>query len=92
VLAIVQIAVASAVQSSTKTMGVTMSHPLDKLDVHQIGALLRYKNRFGRKWKEDLISAWEKGKYVYTNANDAALLQQVRNAIGPGGLMRVTLK
>jgi hypothetical protein len=54
----------------------------------QLAALQRFAERHGRYWKSKLNYAWSTGRYDWEarRTDDAALLQQVRNALGPSWL------
>jgi len=58
----------------------------------QLAALERFRVQHGRRWKVGLRAAWSNGVYpIYARDNgDDALLQQVRNALGPSWLVRYT--
>lgn len=64
-------------------------HPIEKLNAHQIAALMEWRATQGRQWRRALRECWESGRYGALPADDVALLQQVRNAIGPSGLSRI---
>lgn len=54
----------------------------------QRGALLAWFAARGRNWKSDLSRAWESGDYG--SFPQAAELQQLRNALGPRWLQKIT--
>jgi hypothetical protein len=54
------------------------------LSAEQISALQGYAVENGRYWKSKLLTDWEKGR-------SQGPLQQVRNNIGPSGLLRLKL-
>ena len=56
----------------------------------QARAVLNYGRANGRAWKAQLLLAWERGWDA--REEDAALLRQVRNNLGPRWLTRVTIK
>ena len=50
------------------------------MNVDQINALNRFAKSNGRNWREPLLTGWHTGKALpKTSAEDAALLQQLRN-------------
>lgn len=52
-------------------------------------ALQRFSAKYGRNWKAQLIELWASGK---DDARpDGALLRQLRNVLGPDGLMALAL-
>ena len=56
----------------------------------QQAALDRFRVKHGRRWKAWLRASWSSGVYpIYACENgDDALLQQVRNTLGPSWLAR----
>lgn len=56
----------------------------------QIEAMKRFAAAHGRCWKQELREAWMSGYYPQTGLqeNDDAYLQQVRNTLGPGWLIK----
>lgn len=54
----------------------------------QLSALKRFAEANGRYWKSKLNTCWMRAAYDYRlrENGDAALLQQVRNALGPSWL------
>lgn len=66
--------------------------PIERLTVHHVTALMRWKATQGRQWKSALRDCWQTGKYGALPPDDVALLQQVRNIIGPPGLSRINLE
>lgn len=52
-------------------------------------ALIDFKARNGRRWKDKLKRLWATGKDE--RHPDGALLRGVRNEIGPGGLDKVVV-
>ena len=55
----------------------------------QLAALEWYATRYGRTWKSKLLRDWETGE---PHGDYTAPLRQVRNQIGPTGLMRLKLR
>ena len=55
-----------------------------------LAALERFRVQHGRRWKSWLRASWSSGVYpIYARDNgDDALLQQVRNALGPSWLAK----
>ncbi len=49
-------------------------------------AVMAFRESNGRDWKEDLSTAWSTGNYKGVPSDQAALLQQVRNTMGPSWL------
>jgi hypothetical protein len=67
-----------------------MQRAIDKLNVHHVAALMSWKATQGRCWKARLRECWDAGnKYGNLPDNEAALLTQVRNLIGPSGLSQL---
>jgi hypothetical protein len=60
----------------------------EELGPEHHAALHRYATKHGRTWKNKLNTDWEKG---HTHGDDTAALRQVRNNIGPSGLMKYKL-
>jgi hypothetical protein len=58
------------------------------LESHHHDALKHYAKENGRSWKSKLNTDWEKGT---THGEYTASLRQVRNRIGPSGLMKYKL-
>lgn len=60
---------------------------MNRIDLadEQLAALRDFAAQQGRQWKSVLRYMWETGRY-YGTATNSALLQQVRNKIGPSGL------
>jgi hypothetical protein len=53
--------------------------PLISPDQHQMAALRAFRDRNGIDWKDKLHQCWMSAKYPGMDADQAALLQQVRN-------------
>lgn len=70
----------------------TATRPIDRLNIHHVAALMRWQAEQGRFWKRALLRCWETGNYGALTSADVALLQQVRNVIGPSGLQRLSLR
>jgi len=64
------------------------------LSVEQAVALLAFAARSGRSWKAELRTVWATCGYDAAGVGheEAACLQQIRNAFGPLWLARVTMK
>lgn len=62
---------------------------MDTLTLEQIDALKRFKASYGRTWKSQLNTLWFSGRDE--RQADAGLLRQVRNSIGPSGLLKVKI-
>ena len=64
-----------------------MSADLSKLDNEMISALLDWRQRSGRSWKEHLQLAWMTG----ADENDprGSALRHIRNYLGPSWLDRL---
>jgi len=65
-----------------------------KPNTEQKAAVLRFATAYGhgRQWKAQLRACWERSRYLgVTSQEDAAILQGVRNQLGPSWLARVTL-
>jgi uncharacterized protein (DUF3084 family) len=59
--------------------------PFDQLDAAQREALRHFSQANGRHWRQTLLRLWD------TGADDAhPLLRQIRNNIGPSGLLAIT--
>ena len=58
----------------------------------QLAAIERYASRHGRNWKADLRGDWLASHYFGEDADDACLLQQVRNTLGPSWLISYRYK
>lgn len=56
-------------------------------NAEQLGAIQRFAARKGRDWKHSLNACWLRASYPGAPDGDAALLQQVRNALGPSWLV-----
>lgn len=58
----------------------------------QRAAVAAFRDSNGREWKEELGSLWMTGNYSRRgiDKDQAALLQQVRNQLGPEWLVKVT--
>lgn len=62
-----------------------------QLTPSQLGAVARLIARRGRNWKQRIRAFWFDGnwrKHGIETADDASLLQQVRNQLGPAWLNR----
>ncbi len=64
----------------------------DGLNEDQRQAVNAFRASHGRDWKRALGQCWMAAHYPGTNRDDAALLQQVRNSLGPEWLAQVTRK
>lgn len=60
----------------------TRVNPLSSLDVDQLNAVLEFRQKHGRNWKEKLLSGWLAAAYP-------GCLQQIRNCFGPEWLATV---
>ncbi|MDX9668612.1 hypothetical protein QMK50_27075 [Pseudomonas sp. P5_152] len=60
-----------------------------ELTATQREALVRFKSKKGRCWKSCLMTMWSRGQD--DRAEDGALLRQVRNSLGVGGLAKVKI-
>jgi putative DNA primase/helicase len=60
-----------------------LAEPSPELTRPQREALMAFREGTGPEWKDKLSSAWMSGKYTGVDSNQAALLQQVRNTLGP---------
>ena len=60
---------------------------MKKLNDEQMNALREYAEHNGRAWRERLIDDW-----VHGRDGNSPLLRQVRNTVGPSGLMRIKLE
>jgi len=49
----------------------------------QLAALGAFREKYGRNWKSKLQESWMSGNYPSSMNNNAGLLQQVRNQLGP---------
>jgi hypothetical protein len=58
----------------------------------QRAAVAAFRDAKGREWKEELGLLWMSGQYARAGIarDQAALLQQVRNQLGPEWLMNVS--
>lgn len=63
----------------------------DKPTDEQLAALQRFARTRGTYWRAQLRRMWEQGYYRGVPEADHALLQQVRNTVGPSGLAKVQL-
>jgi len=61
------------------------------LAIEEIRALEQFRHAEGRRWKSKLNEMWEKGGYP-GHEDKAAILQGVRNKIGPSGLAKYQFK
>jgi hypothetical protein len=61
-------------------------------DAKQLGAVLAFQTAHGNEWKDKLSASWGHGNYRGVDANQAALLQQVRNQFGPEWLEAVKVE
>jgi hypothetical protein len=62
------------------------------LNDEQRRAVNEFRERNGRYWKQALSKSWAAASYPGMPRDDAALLQQVRNTLGPEWLAQVTKK
>lgn len=65
--------------SQSKSVDKTQQEP----NSDQAAALTAFRLKHGRDWKDELNLAWSTGQYKGMNSDQAALLQQVRNQLGP---------
>jgi len=64
------------------------SEPIYTLSAEQIAALRTFAQDNGRNWKSDLNHAWSTGDWSHDYADNAGLLQQIRNTFGPSWLVK----
>jgi hypothetical protein len=57
------------------------------LTTEQLAALQAFKVRNGRSWKSKLLDAWMTGRDAHEP--DGSYLRQVRNQVGPSGLLKL---
>lgn len=85
----VRVKLAERAQARALAMTSTPGQKSTLKDEHQ-AALRRYRDLYGRTWKSRLRQFWESGdKHQPGTDTDTALLQQVRNAIGPRRLAKL---
>ena len=67
-----------------------MTKPLDELDDEMLSAMLDWRQRKGRSWKEALLIAWMNGD----DGRDrrCASLRHIRNRLGPDWLDKLRPK
>lgn len=62
----------------------------DQLTSDQKTALIQFQLQTGHRWKSTLASCWESGNYPGgVDSEQQTMLQQVRNNIGPSGLVKL---
>ena len=87
----VRVKLAERAQARALAMTSTPGQKSTLKDEH-LAALCRYRDFYGRTWKSRLRQFWEGGdKQPPCNETDTALLQQIRNAIGPRRLAKLKL-
>jgi hypothetical protein len=59
--------------------------PFDELNAEQRDALRDFSKANGRTWRQILLTMWERG-----TDDREPLLRQIRNSIGPTGLLSIT--
>lgn len=64
--------------------------PSEDISSEQRDAVLTFRAIKPHDWKLRLSKAWTSGKYTGVSQDQAVLLQQVRNTLGPAWLMNVT--
>ena len=59
-----------------------------ELDPQQHSVLDAYRERKGRFWKQTLGTSWETGRYGGSSSDEVAVLQGLRNTLGPEWLTK----